>query len=1252
MQMGDTTWIEFHPDESSCPGDPNGGHGGEATGGPDGSETLCLEGNGGAGDSCGSLAPWNSRCLSHRDMTIQPSDLGINYWHVDTYRVREETYTGTYALWCGSDTLWEGQPVECGTWQESAPGYGNNWNCIVQLTLPGIFAYTDGVILEFDVRYDIECNYDFLHAEYFDGETWENLASFTAVSDNGGGQCIETCPVEPSSDYFDNGDDDLFGALGWQTRSVPGSPAFHDTIHAEDLAGVTGFSWYQLEDGPYRFRHDAAYDSDRGRVVIFGGVSDLGMFPDYESDTYEWDDSTWVDMSPATNPGARAGHQMVYFPDSSHSVLFGGEDGTYLHDDTWVWDGTDWRELSPAHRPPDRYGHGMAYDSVRHVIVLFGGEGIGGDLGDTWEWNGVDWIQRFPATSPTDRVLLGGNGLAYDPIRHVTVLFGGLTAPEEVSREIWEWDGTNWTERFPATEPRRRYQHGIAYDPRLGGIVMHGGYRINDEEEQFLSDTWLWDGTDWSRLRPGESPAGKGSFAFIYDHSIGKLLHQGGTYDGTYSGHSTWKLDFGEPLRLRWRFVTDMYKSDADYFDTDGGAWIDNIRVDNGPDEFTEDFETGVADPQHWSFPDYEGLIDGWRMVHDPDPLYEGGDGGNVQGCGMDSSVVYKARPDTGFPAGATWRNGWSYSLMTPAIPIQNTGCVVQYDFHFNTISTSCDMWNSRVRFYDVTAGRWCTWTDPDPCAYCYNSLHWNIDKEQEVTALYGATQDSLQFAFDFRDVSRWWEFCRGQHRDSDLHIDNISVGFFDGHVTQFSTRPADLLHDTFLTGICGYNSFFMEYDPDTVTHYTGGTALPREKQFNLDVIERDGVSTVELVGSFNEGSGWVTKSMTLDELFDPDHPTWGGTYYGTFCPGDFSLAEWDSGTTVWYYVKVTDGLAQEEYFPAKADPGHPGHTGTVDNYLDFSVLPLYPSDYAYAKILLVDGAGDQVYDVSPCTGSATVKTVLSDLYNEVLTDAGYPPDRYDIQNAGGKVRIQPTDFSSYDAVVWFHGMAYDFYACPYDSVAQAALESYLAGGGKTIICGDIVAEELAEPGIGGWGCDSLAGDFFEGILGAEYLQEMVGPDERPSVEFEPVDSVDVFGVPTAVALDTLAIHRFCPEYRDMCWVKTRTTPPAGYTAQRLLMAVDPDVPDADGAVYVESNGAGQSVFFNFDLAGTGYCNGGTFASGWEVGRVELVRVILEDIFGLTPNLAGVGETPDLPEPRGFKWALHNIRRPCSNQGL
>src|SRR5947208_1517520 len=54
--------------------------------------------------------------------------------------------------------------------------------------------------------------------------------------------------------------------------------------------------------------------------------------------------------------------------------------------------------------PPARAGMGMAYDAGREEVVLFGGAGADGThLGDTWVWDGTTWTQLFPATSPSAR---------------------------------------------------------------------------------------------------------------------------------------------------------------------------------------------------------------------------------------------------------------------------------------------------------------------------------------------------------------------------------------------------------------------------------------------------------------------------------------------------------------------------------------------------------------------------------------------------------------------------------------------------------------------------------------------------------------------------------------------------------------------------------------------------------------------------------------------------------------------------------
>jgi hypothetical protein len=163
-----------------------------------------------------------------------------------------------------------------------------------------------------------------------------------------------------------------------------------------------------------------AYDSARGRVVLFGGYGN-----DYLADTWEWDGTTWAQRAPVTSPSIRYGCAMVYDNARARVVLFGGYNGAvsnpYLSE-TWEWDGTTWAQRAPVTSPVNRSGHAMAYDSVRSLVVLFGGYNYG-SLNDTWEWDGSVWVQRTPAAVLYVR---SSHSMVYDSARGRAVLFGGL----------------------------------------------------------------------------------------------------------------------------------------------------------------------------------------------------------------------------------------------------------------------------------------------------------------------------------------------------------------------------------------------------------------------------------------------------------------------------------------------------------------------------------------------------------------------------------------------------------------------------------------------------------------------------------------------------------------------------------------------------------------------------------------------------------------------------------------------------------
>ena len=123
----------------------------------------------------------------------------------------------------------------------------------------------------------------------------------------------------------------------------------------------------------------------------------------------------------------------------------------------------------------------MAYDSLRHVIVLFGGIGSGYTrLSDTWEWDGSAWNRRAVA-GPSAR---DGFGIVWDSMRGRVVLFGGWDTA--ANNDCWEWDGASWSRRTISGPPACSFP-GMAYDEANATVVLYGG---SAQLGTLVSQTW------------------------------------------------------------------------------------------------------------------------------------------------------------------------------------------------------------------------------------------------------------------------------------------------------------------------------------------------------------------------------------------------------------------------------------------------------------------------------------------------------------------------------------------------------------------------------------------------------------------------------------------------------------------------------------------------------------------------------------------------------------------------------------------
>ncbi len=190
-----------------------------------------------------------------------------------------------------------------------------------------------------------------------------------------------------------------------------------------------------------RYGHAMAYDSAHSQVVLFGGAdANNASVPTVLGDTWIWDGSLWTQKFPQTSPPPRFQHAMAYDSVRGKVVLYGGMSSNSFSDvlgDTWVWDGTNWTQESPQTSPPALAEHAMAFDSNQGQVVLFGGIGAG-PPGATWLWDGSNWTQAPPqAGAPPQR---SAQTMAYDSAHDQVVMFGGYgsgTVP--VLGDIWTY---------------------------------------------------------------------------------------------------------------------------------------------------------------------------------------------------------------------------------------------------------------------------------------------------------------------------------------------------------------------------------------------------------------------------------------------------------------------------------------------------------------------------------------------------------------------------------------------------------------------------------------------------------------------------------------------------------------------------------------------------------------------------------------------------------------------------------------------
>jgi hypothetical protein len=114
-----------------------------------------------------------------------------------------------------------------------------------------------------------------------------------------------------------------------------------------------------------------AYDSDRARVVVWGGETPLG----YDGSLWEWDGTTWTETpAPAIAPVSAPSPALVYDSARSRLVAFGGESSRY------AWSGgasQTWEYGSLVPSSATSLGQPCASGGYQPTLIAFGKPALG-----------------------------------------------------------------------------------------------------------------------------------------------------------------------------------------------------------------------------------------------------------------------------------------------------------------------------------------------------------------------------------------------------------------------------------------------------------------------------------------------------------------------------------------------------------------------------------------------------------------------------------------------------------------------------------------------------------------------------------------------------------------------------------------------------------------------------------------------------------------------------------------------------------
>ena len=282
----------------------------------------------------------------------------------------------------------------------------------------------------------------------------------------------------------------------------------------------------------------------------------------------------------------------------------------------------------------------------------------------------AQWSQASTPTVPPSRT---DAAMTYDPLRGQCVLFGGGPVTGiNLRSDTWLYDGTDWTQASPANSPTGRLGAASTFDAARGVAVMFGGIASSISIALPSNQTWEWNGTDWAQATPAAAPTGRAYHGMAYDLVRQRTVMYGGSTNPglLITSNQTWEYDGTTWAQTALTSPTNpgprQFPAMCYHAGIARTVLFGGINPQTGGNS-----DTWLYDGSNWVLLPVAGTVPGPRNM--PEMVFDSQRGV----CVMQGGTV----PSSGIPIDETWEfDGVSWQQVNTAQPTSRARFAMAYD--------------------------------------------------------------------------------------------------------------------------------------------------------------------------------------------------------------------------------------------------------------------------------------------------------------------------------------------------------------------------------------------------------------------------------------------------------------------------------------------------------------------------------------------------------------------------------------------